>query len=82
MLFRSNAATENFAFQRVETRAQKIGIVATHAKCESGKKWYITGGRKDDSVSVHIITLGNSEKASTREVDKFSLNIQNQNCQT
>jgi hypothetical protein len=66
-----NAATENFAFQRVETRAQKIGIVATHAKCESGGKWYITGGRKEDSVSVHIVTLGNSEKVSTREVDKI-----------
>lgn len=66
-----NAATENFAFQRVETRAQKIGIVATHAKCESGGKWYITGGRKDDAVSVHIVTLGKSQKVSTREIDKI-----------
>ena len=32
-------AQDNFAFQRVETRAQKIGIVATHAKCESGNKF-------------------------------------------
>ena len=63
-------ATENFAFQRVETRAQKIGIVATHAKCESGGKWYITGGRKEESVGVHIVTLGSAQKISTREIDK------------
>jgi len=66
-----NVATENFAFQRVETRAQKIGIVATHAKCESGGKWYLTGGRREDAVSVHIMTLGNTEKVSTREIDKI-----------
>jgi hypothetical protein len=63
-------ASENFAFQRVETRAQKIGIVATHAKCEIGGSFYITGGRKNDAVSVHIIGIGSSEKISTREIDK------------
>ena len=63
-------ASANFAFKRVETRAQKIGIVATHAKCEVGGSFYITGGRKNDSVSVHIIGIGSSEKISTREIDK------------
>lgn len=66
-----NAATENFAFQRVEQRGQKIGIVSTHAKCESGGKWYITGGRKDEALGVHMIGLGSAEKISTREVDKL-----------
>lgn len=66
-----NAATANFAFQRVETRAQKIGIVATHAKCETGNKFYITGGRKDEALGVHIVGLGSSEKVSTREIDKI-----------
>ena len=64
-------ATENFAFQRVVPRAQKIGIVATHAKCESGNKWYITGGRKEEALGVHILAAGASEKVSTREVDKI-----------
>jgi hypothetical protein len=63
-----NQATPQFAFKRVDARAQKIGIVATHAKCELGGKWYITGGRKDESVAVHIVTLGKSQKVSTREV--------------
>jgi hypothetical protein len=64
-------ASENFAFQRVETRAQKIGIVSTHAKCESGGKHYITGGRRDEAVGVHIVSLGSAEKVSTREIDKI-----------
>jgi hypothetical protein len=66
-----NAAQENFAFQRVETRAQKIGIVATHAKCEAGVNFYITGGRKEEAVGVHRLTIGSSEKISTREIDKI-----------
>lgn len=65
-----DTATENFAFKRVETRAQKIGIVATHAKCESGGNFYITGGRKDDAVSVHLVGIGSSAKISSREIDK------------
>lgn len=69
-----NAALENFAFQRVETRAQKIGIVATHAKCESGAKWYITGGRKEEAVSVHAVGIGSAQKVATREIDKVLAN--------
>jgi len=64
-------ATDNFSFQRVETRAQKIGIVATHAKCESGTSWYFTGGRKNDSISVFMLGVGSSQKISTREIDKI-----------
>lgn len=65
-----NDASENFAFQRVETRAQKIGIVATHAKCESEGNWCITGGRKEEALGVHLVGVGSAKKISTREVDK------------
>lgn len=65
-----DAATDDFAFQRVETRAQKIGIVATHAKCEA-ENIYIVGGRKKEGVAVHLIGIGSSDKVSTREVDKI-----------
>jgi hypothetical protein len=64
-------AQTNFAFQRVETRAQKIGIVATHAKCESAGRWYITGGRKEDAVGVYAVSVGSAAKVSTREIDKI-----------
>ncbi len=66
-----NDANDEFAFQRVETRAQKIGIVATHAKCETGASFYITGGRRNESIAVYKIGIGNSEKISTREIDKI-----------
>lgn len=66
-----NVATANFAFQRVETRAQKIGIVATHAKCESGGNFFIVGGRREESLGVHVIGLGENAKVSTREIDKL-----------
>ena len=66
-----NAATENFAFSRVSTRAQKIGIVATHAKCEAKGVFYILGGRKDEAVSAHQVILGAARNIATREVDKI-----------
>ena len=66
-----NRATTNFAFQRVETRAQKIGIVATHAKCDSGGNYYICGGYRDGAVGIYLVTIGSSQKVSTREIDKI-----------
>jgi hypothetical protein len=65
-----NDATTEFAFQRVETRAQKIGIVATHAKCE-GETFYITGGRRNEAIGVYSVGIGSSIKISTREIDKI-----------
>jgi hypothetical protein len=64
-----NNSSANFSFQRVETRAQKIGIVATHAKCESPDGWYLTGGHRDEAISVHLLGVGGSDKVSTREID-------------
>lgn len=66
-----NQANENFAFTRLETRAQKIGIVATHAKCESEGNWYITGGRREEALGVYVVNVGQAAKISTREIDKF-----------
>lgn len=68
---RATDPTADFGFQRVETRAQKIGIVATHAKAEVGNLWYIVGGRRDESVSVHAVSLGSAQKVATREIDKI-----------
>ncbi len=67
----ANVATDNFAFQRIASRALKIGIVATHAKCELNDKWYITGGRKEGSVGVYVLGVGSSPRVSTREIEKI-----------
>lgn len=66
-----NTANDNFAFTRLKNRAQKIGIVATHAKCESGGNFFITGGYRDSAVGVYSIALGSATKISTREIDKL-----------
>lgn len=65
-----NAATENFAFQRVPSRALKIGIVGTHCKTDVGGRTYILGGRKEEAISLHVVGAGTSTKLGTREVDK------------
>lgn len=66
-----NAANDNFAFSRVPTRAIKAGIVGTHAKCELNDRWYLLGGRKEDSPSVFVMGVGEVQKVASREVDKI-----------
>jgi hypothetical protein len=66
-----NVATDNFAFQRVATRAVKIGIVGTHAIVEISQNWFMLGGRKEESVSVHQLGVGSATRVATREVDKI-----------
>jgi hypothetical protein len=66
-----NVATANFAFQRIDKRSLKVGIVSTHSKCESNGKFYILGGGKNQTISVLIVTIGGAEKISTREIDKI-----------
>ena len=66
-----NVASDNFAFQRVQTRAQKIGIVGTYCKTEMNNRLYIIVGRKDESVSVYSLGVGDSQKVATREIEKI-----------
>lgn len=66
-----NQAAENFAFTRVPSRALKIGIVGTYAKCEVAGKFYILGSRKEEAVSFHRIGVGQAEKLASREVDQI-----------
>lgn len=65
-----NTAQENFAFVRVASRGIKIGIVGTHCKTEVAETWFILGGRKEESISIHQVGVGQAIKIATREVDK------------
>lgn len=70
--FFQDTANENFAFSRIESRAQKIGIVGTYAKAESLGTWYFVGNRKEEqSVGIYQLGSGISSKISTREVEKI-----------
>ena len=66
----TNTAQDNFAFQRIQQRAIKIGIVGTHCKCEVESSFFILGGRKEQSVGCWAVAVGGTQKVSTREVDK------------
>jgi len=66
-----NAATENFAFTRVQSRALKIGIVGTHCKTEVDGKFYIMGSRKDEDIGIHVLGVGTSTPVSSREINKL-----------
>lgn len=65
-----NVGSENFAFQRLNQKAQKIGILGTHCKRELNGKWYTLSRRKETASSFHIVSLGSEQPISTRETDK------------
>ena len=62
--------TSGFGFSPIIQHTQKIGIVGTHAKAESNRGWYIVGGRREEAVSVHLLSTGGANKIATREVEK------------
>tara|TARA_R110002020_G_scaffold461823_2_gene680980 strand:+ start:2570 stop:4123 length:1554 start_codon:yes stop_codon:yes gene_type:complete len=66
----SNTANQFFAFTRLNGRQLKIGLLATHLKAEAGGKWYFIGSRNNESLGVHILSGGTTQKISTREIDK------------
>jgi len=69
--FLRNVGGTTFAFQRLDARALKIGLVATHAKAEMKDVWYFMGGRKDEAISVHAMGGGGSQRIASREVEKL-----------
>lgn len=64
-------ANDNFAFTRLENRAQKIGIVATRAKCELNGLFYFTGSRKNQALSVYSLSVSGAEKVASKEVEEI-----------
>lgn len=64
-----NVGSDNFAFQRITRKAQKIGIVGTHCKSEMNGRWYTLSRRKETSLSFHVVSLGSEQSISTRETD-------------
>lgn len=65
-----NVASANFAWRRISGKALKAGVVGTHCETELEGRFYILGGGKEESVSVHYISAGTYTSIATREVDK------------
>lgn len=66
-----NRATENFAFRRIRGKAIKVGIVGTHCETEMEGRFYIIGGGREESISIHSISSGTYQSIATREIDKI-----------
>lgn len=66
-----NQAGENFAFRRISGKAVKAGIVGTHCKCEMEGQFFILGGRKEESPSIHALSPGRIQGIATREIDRI-----------
>lgn len=66
-----NIGSENFAFQRISRKAQKLGILGTHCKTELEGDFYVLGRRENTNPSFHIVSLGEITTISTRETDKI-----------
>lgn len=67
----SFTGSDDFAFSIIESRAQKIGLIATHAKVDVDGRYYFLGSRKESSPGIYAIDSGQYFKISTREVDKL-----------
>ncbi len=66
----TNRATENFAFQRIQGKSVKAGVVGTHCETELDGIFYILGGGREESPSIHYISSGTYTSVATREVEK------------
>ncbi|MEE9223105.1 MAG: packaged DNA stabilization protein [Nitrosomonadaceae bacterium] len=62
---------EDFAFQWIKGKSIKVGIVGTHCETELEGVFYILGGGKEESPSVHYLTAGTYISVATREVDEI-----------
>lgn len=66
-----NRAQVNFAFQRIAGKSTKSGIVGTHCKAELSGQFYVLGGARSESVSVHKVNGGQYISIASREIDKI-----------
>lgn len=70
-IFNANASPGTSVLQVISGKTIKMGIVGTHCKTELDGLFFILGGRKDESTSVHVISAGQSTTVASREVDKI-----------
>ena len=69
--FNASAASGTSVLQVISGKAIKVGIVGTHCKTELDGVFFILGGRKKESPSIHAMSGGSVMPVATREVDKI-----------
>ena len=66
-----NTGAGNFSFQRIQRKAQKIGILGTDCKKELNNKFMAIGRREETAPSLHMISGGQNQDVGTRETYKI-----------
>lgn len=69
--FNANAPVGTSVLFPIQGRAAKIGIVGTKCQCQLDGAFYILGGRKEESPSIHILNGSQEATVATREIDKI-----------
>jgi len=69
--FRPEAQVGTELLALVQGKTTRIGIVGTHCKTELDGLFFILGGRREESPSVHILNGGQEATIATREIDKL-----------
>jgi len=59
-----------FAFDYLQSNTLKLGVVSSHAVTEVNGSHYIVGGKKNESLAVYAVSLGQYKKVSNREIEK------------
>jgi hypothetical protein len=70
-VFNASAPVGTSVLQVITGKAAKIGIVGTHCKAELDGIFFILGGRKDESPSIHGLNGSQEATIATREIDKI-----------
>ena len=69
--FNGGAPAGTSVLQPISGKSTKIGIVGTHCQAELDGMFFILGGRKEESPSIHILNGGQEATIATREIDKI-----------
>jgi hypothetical protein len=69
--YNPNVPSGTSVLQVIQSKTMTIGIIGTHCKTLLDEVFFILGGRKDESPSIHAIVGGQSQNISNREIDKI-----------
>lgn len=69
--FNANAPSGTSVLQVIDGASNNVGIMGTHCQTVLGGMFFILGGRKEESPSIHILSSGKEESVATREVDQI-----------
>jgi len=72
--FDPNVPSGTSVLRNIDGAANKIGIVGTHCQTLLDGSFFLLGGRKEESPSIHILNSGQVTTVATREIDQILSN--------